>query len=296
VTGPLEPTPAPIVRRRLEELVSGPRPLLLVTDFDGTLAPITTEPMATRIVPAARTALRRLSRLADARPDRLRVVVLSGRTSLDVAGRIRVGGVAYHGNHGLESGRLPRGGRAHRLSVTLDESLRRHIDGARALGETVAARLGDPPWLLVEEKGPSVSFHFRQAPDPDGARLALLEAIEAARGTLGDLGLIAMEGRKVIEFRPVGAGGKGDAVARLIEAERPGSIVVLGDDRSDAEAFEAVRTARAAGRVAGLTIGVHGATETPVEVLAAADIELPDPPAAARILARIATRLEREAE
>jgi trehalose 6-phosphate phosphatase len=282
------------VRDEVARVVAGPWPLLIVSDFDGTLAPITIEPMGARIVPAARYALRRLARRAAAHPDRLRIAVLSGRAALDVAGRVRVGGLAYHGNHGLESGILARGRRAERLSVGLDAALSPFIARAAALGAAVASRLGSPAWLLVEDKGPSVAFHFRQAPDPDSARLAVVDAIESVEQELGDQGLVRFEGRRVIEFRPLGAGGKGAAMEGLIKRERPGSVIVLGDDRSDAEAFRAVVAAREAGGLRGLTVAVHGAAETPAEVLASADLMLPDPAAAARVLTLVARLLDRE--
>jgi trehalose 6-phosphate phosphatase len=282
------------VREQVRDLVAPPGRLLLVSDFDGTLSPIVNDPLGARIVPLARNALRRLARIAEARPDRLRVVVLSGRAALDVAGRVRVGGVTYAGNHGIESGVLARGERAERLAVRGDAALEAFVPSARALGTAVAARLGDPDWLFVEDKGPSVAFHFRQARDADVARAAVLEAIAAIETGLGDHGLVAFEGRKVVEFRPVGAGGKGTALERLLERERPDAVLILGDDRSDAEAFEAVRAAREGGRIRGLALAVHGARETPPEVRAAADAELPDPAAAARVLALVARLLEVE--
>ena len=294
MTDAIATTPPERITRLVDAVVAPPGPLLLVSDFDGTLAPITSEPLATRIVPAARTALRRLSRIAATRPDRLRVVVLSGRSALDVAGRVRVGGLTYQGNHGIEVGRLARGGRAERLEVATDAALAVFVAQARALAEAVGRRLGHPDWLLVEDKGPTVAFHFRQAPDPDRARTTLLETIAAIERDEGEHGLVAFEGRKVVEFRPVGVGGKGTAVARLIERGNPAAVLVLGDDRSDAEAFAAVRSARADGRLRGLALAVHGATETPPEILATADGQLPDPPAAARVLSRVAGLLERE--
>jgi trehalose 6-phosphate phosphatase len=277
-------------------LADGPAPLLVVTDFDGTLAPITMEPTATRIVPAARLALRSLARTAARRPDRLRLVVLSGRSAHDVAGRIRVGGFAYLGNHGLEGGTLGRRGRAERLAVAADPTLLPYVPRARALGEAVAAALGRPDWLLVEEKGPSVAFHFRQAPDPDAARLHLLAAIESAERTIGEHGLVAVAGRMVIEFRPGVAGGKGEAVRRLLERERPGTVLAMGDDVSDAEGFAALREARDAGSVEGLAVAVHGAAETPPTVLANADIVLASPVEAARFLRILAGLLAVEAD
>jgi len=282
------------VEDSIRRLVNGRRPLLVVSDFDGTLSPIVLEPTAARIVPAARAALRRLARLAEERPERVRVVVLSGRAARDVAGRVRVGGVAYHGNHGIEAGTLARRGRAEQLEVASDAVLEPFVPGATALGRAVARELGSPPWLFVEDKGPSVAFHFRQAPDPERARAALLEAITAVETEVGDHGLAAIDGRRVIEFRPAEAGGKGTAVERLIERERPGAVLVMGDDRTDAEAFEAVRAARDAGRLDGLAIAVLSHLETPPEVHETADAALPDPAAAARVLTLVARLLEQE--
>ncbi len=280
---------------RVRDLVEAPGRLLVVSDFDGTLATIQLDPLGARILPLAQHALRRLSRIAAARPERLAVVVLSGRSALDVAARDRVGGIGYHGNHGIEAGTLARGDRAERLQVAGDPALEAFVPRAARLGTAVAARLDNPDWLFVEDKGPTVAFHFRQAPDAARARGALLEAIAAVETELGDHGLVALEGRKVVEFRPLGAGGKGAAVRRLIERLSPGAVLVMGDDTSDAEAFDVVREARDAGRLRGLALAVHAARETPPAVLAAADLELPDPPAAARVLSLLARLLETEA-
>lgn len=282
------------VADRVRELAGAPGRLLIVSDFDGTLSPITLDPLGARIVPLARTALRRLARIADRRADRLTVVVLSGRSALDVAGRVRVGGVSYHGNHGIEAGALARGHRPERLAVAGDPALEPFAPRARQLGLAVANLLGRPAWLFVEDKGPTVAFHFRQAADTDRARAAVLEAISAAETELGDHGMVALEGRKVVEFRPTGAGGKGAAVERLLERLAPAAVLVMGDDRSDAEAFEVITAARRAGRIRGLALAVHAAIETPPDVRESADAELPDPVAAAEVLSLVARLLEAE--
>jgi trehalose 6-phosphate phosphatase len=282
-------------RRRALDLVAARPPLLIVSDFDGTLAPISPDPMGAFIEPIARRAIRRIARLAEQRPQRLSMVVLSGRTALDVAGRVRVGGVRYLGNHGVESGDLARSSRAEQLEVAVEPALAGWVEPATAIGDAVAALLGPPEWLFVERKGPSVAFHFRAAADLDAARLAVLEAIESAERALGGTGLVSLEGRRIVELRPAGAGGKGEAVARLIASVRPGAVLVLGDDRSDAEAFEIVRQARERGELSGLAIAVHASAETPREVAAAADVELPNTRDAARLLSLLAGALEREA-
>ena len=251
-----------------------------MTDFDGTLSRIDPNPLGARIDPLGRVALRRLSRLAGLYRDRLRVFVLSGRAAMDVAARVRVGGLTYLGNHGLEGGSLPPGARAERLTVALDEGLSGFAGPARQLGATVARRLGSPGWLFVEDKGPAVAFHFRAAEDGVTAR-ALTP------------GFMRMEGRKVIEIRPAAAGGKGRTMERLLERERPGGVLVLGDDVSDAEAFRVMTAERSAGRIQGLAIAIHGALETPPAVLDSADVVLPSPHDAARVLSLVGRELER---
>jgi trehalose 6-phosphate phosphatase len=282
------------VQARALDLLAAPSPLLIVSDFDGTLAPIALEPNATRIVPVARLALRTLARVAEQRPDRVEVAVLSGRMAADVAGFVRVGGLRYLGSHGMESGRLARGGRPERLEVAMDPSVRRHVPAVAAVSTAVEDRLGRPDWLFVEPKGPSVGFHFRRAPDPDAARLAILEALQAEELAGGMEGLVRLESRKIIELRPVGASGKGGALERLIEETHPGAVLVLGDDRTDADAFRVARAWRASGGGRALAVGVHGAAETPAEVVETSDVLLRAPAEAARLLAAVARALERE--
>ena len=280
------------ITHRAVSLAAARKPLLVVSDFDGTLSEISADPLGARIVPLARRAIRRLARIAEQHPDRLRVVVLSGRTSHDVAERVRVGGVRYLGNHGLEAGALARRARAEALAVSVDPALQQYVDPAASLARAVAAYLDNPDWLFVELKGPSVAFHFRQAADPDAAREAVLKAIEAAEREARGTGLVQFEGRRIVELRPAGAGGKGAAMERLIERERAGAVLVMGDDVSDAEAFRVVSRARQRGELDGLALAVHGASETPQTVVESADAVLKSPQDAARILAALASAID----
>ena len=138
----------------------------------------------------------------------MRVFVLSGRAALDVAARVRVGGLHYLGNHGLEGGALPARARAEQLAVALDDRLLPYVAPARELGKAVYERLGRPDWLFVEEKGPAVAFHYRAAPDPVLARRVIDDAVASVREATGTVGLRQMEGRMVVEFQPAEAGGR----------------------------------------------------------------------------------------
>lgn len=279
---------------RLARLVERPGRLLIVSDFDGTLAEGSRNPAATAIVPLARVALRRLAGIATARPQRLTIAVLTGRTVADVASRVRVGGVRYLGDHGLQSGGHPRGTRAEALVTTYQAGHEASVKPAARLAERVPELLGRPAWLFVERKGPSVAFHVRQADDRVAARAAVVAAIETADRDLPDHDLAHYRGRLVVDLRPRAAGGKAEAFEALVRELDPATVIALGDDSSDADAFVVLRRERGAGRLDGLAVGVTGPHGTPDEIRAAADVVLPTPFDAARLLASIARQLRRE--
>ncbi len=268
-------------------------PVLVITDFDGTLAPIVRDPPAARILPAARRALRRLAAIAGRGGGPVVVVVLSGRDAADVAHRVAVAGVRYLGQHGIEAAQPGAGwsGRG-RLAVTTDPALVARGREIAALANRVASLLGAPEWLVVETKGASVGLHYRLAPDPERARAALLGAIEAAQRDLAIEGVRRLESRRVVELRPAAAFGKGEAARRIIAEVDPGSILVLGDDRTDAEAFEVVDGWRTATGRPALILGVSGASETPPEIESLADALADDPAVAAAVLDALAAALE----
>lgn len=289
----------PVARAAAAAALADHHPLLVVCDFDGTIAPLDPDPTAPAILPGARHALRRLARVARRRPERLALVILSGRTALDVAGRVRVGGVTYLGDHGIQEGTLPAGVAAEGLCVSHLPSLNGHRASARRIGEVVGSLLADAAWLFIEPKGPSVVFHYRAADDAEAARAALLAALVDARADLpAELrapAFVPVEGRRILELRPAASLLKGAAVERLIERHGARGALVLGDDRSDADAFGAIAAARAAGRLdRALAIGVTSRTEAPPELVAAADHLLPGPAASAVILRALAGALERE--
>jgi trehalose 6-phosphate phosphatase len=294
-----EPAHVPIAPRSeviaaIDALVAARPPLLLVVDFDGTLAVGTRDPAAAHIEPLAQRALRRLGGIATRSPDRLHVAVLTGRIVADVAARVRAGGVEYLGDHGLQHGLLARGGRADRLRPTIDRAFDIHRDPAEALARGVATELGAPPWLFVERKGPSVAFHVRQADDVQRARAAVVEAIDVVERRLGlEHGLAHYRGRSVVDLRPRDAGGKREAVELLIERHRPGGVVVLGDELSDVDAFEAVLAARTADpTLVGLTVAVQGTLRpAPPELLERADLALAGAHEVGRLLAALARRI-----
>ncbi len=140
------------------------------------------------------------------------VACLSGRTSEDARRIVGVDGLMYVGVHGLE----------------LDPEAERWRG---ALQELVAA--AGWPEDETEDKGLTVSLHYRRAADQDAARARLEQIAEQARAA----GLDPRFGRKVLEIRPLVEADKGTAVRHLLAEARAGAGLYAGDDTTDLDAF-----------------------------------------------------------
>ena len=231
-------------------------PAGLLTDLDGTLAPIVGDPASARVLPGAAEALAALAaRLAVAG-------VATGRAAADARRILGRDDVLVVGNHGLEW--LEPGAAGAAAAPQLAEV-------AADLERALAAIPGEAG-VTVEHKGLSATVHFRNAPDPDGAG-------RRVRAALAKVAIRAIElrpGRMSLEIRPRGAGDKGTAVEEVVKRHALRGLLVIGDDVTDLDMFRAAR--RAAGQgLAVAVIGVGGGGEVPPEVAAAADVLLPDP-------------------
>ena len=243
-------------------------PAGLITDFDGTLAPIVHDPFMARLVDGADGALAALA-------ERLAVVaIVTGRTPLDARRLVGVPGVLIAGNHGTEW-------------LDPDAAASTVAPGAEAIGsalEAALARVPTMPGVVTDHKGVSASVHYRQAPDPEAARAAIL----AALGDLEPLGLRIGHGRMIVEIRPSSLGDKGTAAREIVERFGLRGAVVMGDDVTDLDMFEAVAELRSAGRLRAVIVAVGGADhEVLPEVTAAADVVLERPAEAAELLDRL---------
>jgi trehalose 6-phosphate phosphatase len=246
----------------------GRSPLLVASDFDGTLADIERDPWAARIHGSSRRALRALAAV-----QRVRLVLFSGRTIVDLAARVRVGGAMYLGDHGVERAVAPRGFRV--AALRIDTGVAGDADRrvARRLADAVPWDVPEP-WLVVERKSAAVAFHFRAAPDLAAAGARVRAAVERHDGARL---LQRHEGRRVLELRPRGAATKATTLSALVRDERPSAVIVLGDGPDDAEAFRAVRSAASAIGSVSLCIAVAGHPDVTASVATQADGVLASP-------------------
>ena len=203
-------------RSLLARLAEAPERAALVFDVDGTLAPIVERPEDARVPDSTRALLGQLAgRYA-------LVACVSGRAGGDAARVVGVDGVRYVGSHGLE----------------LDPD----ADAWRARLREFAAGVDWP----VEDKGLTLSFHYRGAEDEQAARAALERAADEAR----DAGLRARFGRKVLELLPPVDASKGTAVRRLLADAGLERALYAGDDTTDLDGFAALERLELGVRVA----------------------------------------------
>lgn len=255
--------------------------LLLASDFDGTISRLSLDMWRSATVPAAQRALRSLAAATDTH-----VAFISGRTVADLAGRVAVGGATYHGDHGAQWATAVRGFRPRQLRAEHEP-----VDPAvQAMADRLKAEVPpmvDEDWLMLEDKGSALTFHFRRAPDVEAARARVRAAVDTvdAEGLLDQPG-----GIRMWEVRPRGATTKRRTVARLIERYRPDVVVMLGDDGNDARAFEAIAEARSNHGLASLAVGVLSRASDPLELARAADVVF----AGAHVSASFLTLLARQ--
>jgi trehalose-phosphatase len=219
--------------------------LVVGLDYDGTLTPIVEQPDDAVLGPAVRRALQRLA----GRP-RVAVAVVSGRRRADVAGRVGLPEVIAAGNHGLDIR-----GPGMRFIEPTAWALRPAL---AVLAADLRRALRDLPGVVVEDKGLTVSVHYRRAAPGDVPAVgAVVEA--ALRGHRGSFRLTP--GHCVFEVRPLVDWHKGRALRWIVEhCGLPSPLVIyVGDDETDEDAFRdftdgvTVRVGNAAGTAAGFT-------------------------------------------
>jgi trehalose-phosphatase len=244
----------------LEPLRAERRRAAVLTDFDGTLAPIVERAEEAALPDEAREVLRRLV-------ERYALVgAVSGRRAAEVRGLVAVDGLHYAGNHGLEL--LLPGDEEPRPDPSIGGRERQAIEFLAGIGEGRLEEAG----LRTEDKGPIQALHWRGAADEARAEEVAREvAAEAERA-----GLEVRGGRKVLELRPVGGGGKDAAVSSLLAGQGVDRAVYAGDDRTDVDAFRRLGELREAGELAvAVRVGVLSA-EGPREIAEQSDVTVED--------------------
>jgi trehalose 6-phosphate phosphatase len=189
---------------------------LFAFDLDGTLVPIAAEPSGIRLSPAVREALVELKQRAT-------LAIITGRSRKDAQRHLGIMPHYLVGNHGSEG--LP-GWEGY------DEEFRRRSDQwTRQLHSLIPE--GQMSGVFAENKGLSVSVHFRNAPDRTAARSAVLGAIDRLTPPPRIVG-----GKYVENLLPEEAPNKGTALLQLMNQADCAKGLFVGDDRTDEDVFQ----------------------------------------------------------
>ncbi len=237
--------------------------VVLLTDFDGTLSPIAGRPEEAVLPESTRLALQALSSNL-----KVGVAVISGRSLPDISSRVGLPGITYAGNHGLEIR-----GPDLKFVYPPAKALRPAVHRAYlALRKALEGFEG----VLIEDKGLTLSVHYRLVPD-DRVEELKKTCEQTVRGWRERGKIRTTEGKKVYEVRPDVVWGKEDAIALLVACWAPageraaGVTFFVGDDLTDEGGFRVVN----AGGGVSVFVGGPG-RETAARFFLSSPAEMPE--------------------
>lgn len=253
-----DPVPADhaALRAALAPWIEHPERAGVLLDIDGTLAPIVRHADDAHVPEPTRTPLIRVARRYGL------VACVSGRRANVARRMVSLGTITYVGNHGAET---LRGGAT---TVEVDPDVAAWTDRVRTFAR--GAWNDELRRLRVREEDKDViaAFHWRGVPDEDAAESAIRRVAQDAEAA----GLATHWGRKVLEVRPPVTMTKGTGIRHLVERLDLDVALFAGDDRTDVDAFAALRDLVAEGVLrSALCVGVTS-EETPPEILDGADL------------------------
>lgn len=206
--------------------------VLLLCDYDGTLTPIVSRPQLAILSTDMKNLLVELNNQTN-----VIVGVISGRNLDEIKQMISIPNLIYAGNHGMEIS-------GPHINYTVPIS-RETWQILEEIKKTLTERLGNLDGILIEDKGLTLSIHYRLV--AEDCYPIIKNAVENITGQYEILGKIKLtSGKKVFEIRPGINWHKGRAVNLLIDllAREKGvkdcTTIYLGDDCTDEDGFQAV--------------------------------------------------------
>lgn len=203
---------------------------LLAFDLDGTLAPIIADPGKIIIPEDVSSRLLALQQMAP-------VAVITGRSCADALSHLDFTPAYLAGNHGAEG--LPDHEKEEGEYVSLCSSWKKQL--SRLLPE------GDAAGIVLEDKGTTLTLHYRNSTNREQAHAEILNAI--ARLVPPPR---SGSGKFVENIAPQAAPHKGSAVLSIMAHLGCSRALFAGDDETDEDVF---RLSDA--RIMGIRIGLN---------------------------------------
>lgn len=197
-------------------------------DYDGTLTPIVSRPELAVMSEDMRDTLKKIV-------GKFTTAVVSGRFREVVENFVKIDGIFYAGSHGFDI-------RGPQFSLIQPEA-EKTIPLVDKITKQLHEKLDSIEGLLVEEKKFSVAVHYRLV-DEEKYLSGIKEYVEKIVKDNPSLRL--MHGKKVFEILPAIDWNKGKAIIWIMQALNLSwsehSIIYIGDDTTDEDAFRAIRT------------------------------------------------------
>ena len=227
----------------------------LFVDVDGTLADIAPTPDEVEVASAVRDDLERIA-------ERVVVGVLTGREVGDARAVVGSDALLYAGSHGTQ---WWHGGRA-----WVSPEAEPYAGHVHALAVEAVRHFSREDGYIIQDKGMSMSIHYRLAADPSAARIAIFRFLAESPDARE---LSIFQGKMVAEVRPPVALTKGTALRTIVQDRGLTGAIAIGDDTTDIDMFRAIAELRRTGAITGISVAVL-APEVPAELLEAADYVL----------------------
>lgn len=207
----------------------GNKPVFLFLDYDGTLTPIAKTPAEAVMPVSTRALLRGLLKTRG-----LRLAVISGRALADIKKTVGIKGLIYAANHGLE---------IEGPGIRFDSLISPRL--ARIMGlikSQLYERFSRVKGILIEDKGLTLSLHYRLAPKQSLAGIRRLSE-KILKPYVARNKVKVGSGKKVFEIRPFAGLDKGTVVLWLLSRPGLGNAmpIYIGDDITDEDAFRALK-------------------------------------------------------
>ncbi|MCR9141296.1 MAG: bifunctional alpha,alpha-trehalose-phosphate synthase (UDP-forming)/trehalose-phosphatase [bacterium] len=212
---------------------AGKRVFLL--DYDGTLAPIEDKPELAVLNRATREKLRAWQKRED-----VELIVVSGRDPQFLLSQFDGMQISMAAEHGA---RFYDHRRGTWTTLARDGAKKREwTDPARQIMKDYSFRV---PGSFIERKNFGVAWHFRNSPS-NFAEYQSRRLVEDLEWSLLRMPVSILRGKKVVEVRMLEA-SKGAFVnwyrtVHDLGKKRDYTLIALGDDRTDEEMFEAIRS------------------------------------------------------
>jgi trehalose-phosphatase len=209
------------------------KPLMLLLDYDGTLAPIAQTPDQALIPESTRTLLEKFVKIPQCK-----AVIVSGRAWEDVKKMVGIKNIIYVGNHGLEIS-----GPGNHFENAYFPKYRKALNRVIA---KLAKPLMDMPEVLIEDKKITLSIHVRRL-DPVKKPIFKKVLSKIIGPFVRSKSLKLRAGKEVYELLPPIEWDKGKAVSWILRSNKNAEtdqdlvVIYIGDDQTDEDAFRALK-------------------------------------------------------